>query len=435
MKSIPIIDYSSHPGYADLNVERNDGTELVDQMAAIDDVFARGVNGEQFRQQTQPHWDRMATIVKESVAAEAIRGQVELAIRKALDTMTAYCGWSSKPKKTQSKRHYTDETSSMLDQLDERGCAATTFPESVLDQLKQMLASEMDQTVARHETCAIDRCTFHMQPKGDAFDLAWKTLRSIGLLSAVNEMFGRQAEPMYWYFAHNTATESWYKDCYADVGLPTSRFAYAHFDNDFELAKIQIYLTDVGPENGPFSFVPGSHKWTGCKTQQYIFKELDRTLRYPKDESLYYRPRFKTAANREDMMRLPVPLQGTSHFGDDVVDGTELAKQLEQNFHSVTSDQGNCCVFAGGDLLHYGGLVEGADRWVLQLGVATQRPHSAGPPPRQTLLRKLASTGRKYVGNKPVDAVRRILGYRDEPVKQQKYQPLVKKESEKSSAE
>jgi hypothetical protein len=296
-----------------------------------------------------------------------------------------------------------------------------------------MLSAEMEQTKVRHKMSPLDRCTLHMNAKGDAFDLAWKTIRSMGLTAALNEFFGRPVEPMYWYLAHNTSFESWYKDCYSDVGIPTSRFAYSHFDNDFELAKIQIYLTDVGKENGPFAFVPGSHKWTGCKTQQYIFKEMDRVLKYPKNEALYYRPLFGSITRRKEFLQLPVPLQGTSHLGDDVVDDSELSHQLEENFRIVTSDQGNCCVFAGGDLLHYGGLVSGADRWVLQLGVATQRPHSAGPAPTQTILRRLATKGRKCVGDKPIDAIRKILGYTDAPPRQSEYKPAANKETESSS--
>lgn len=432
MNSIPIIDYFSHPAFANISVERDEGTELAAEMQAIDEVFLGSPNGETFQRETASHWDRMADIARESVKSEMVRTQTELAVHKACETMTAYCRWKSKPTKATSKRHRTSETVSILEQLHDRGCAVTDFPAAVRDQLIGMLSEQMEQVEERHKLCPIDRCSLHMPTKGDAFDLAWKTLRSMGLTAALHDLFGRPVEPMYWYLAHNTASEAWYKDCYADAGLPTSQFAYGHFDHDFELAKIQIYFTEVGPENGPFTFVPGSHVWSGCKTQQYMFKEMDKTLRYPRNDSLYYRPRFQNEESRREFLELPVPLHGTSHFGDDVVEGSELSNELAQSFHAVTSDVGNCCVFAGGDLLHYGGIVSGAERWVLQVGVATQRPHSAGPAPKQTLLRKLASTGRRYVGDKPIDAVRRILGYTDDPVKQAGYTVTTPKEKEPS---
>jgi len=42
---------------------------------------------------------------------------------------------------------------------------------------------------------------------------------------------------------------------------------------------------------------------------------------------------------------LPRALQGSSHFGDDVIDGTQLSKDLLENEVLMTKDVGNCIVF------------------------------------------------------------------------------------------
>ena len=138
---------------------------------------------------------------------------------------------------------------------------------------------------------------------------------------------------------------------------------------------------------------------------------MDKSFKYPKNESLYYRPRFGCPQHRENLLKLPVPLQGSSHFGDDVAEGSELSRDLSQSFKVVTSDVGNCCIFAGGDLLHYGGKVSGADRWVIQFGLAAENPHSAGGPAKRSLLAKLATKSRKYVGNDTINGLRKFLGY------------------------
>jgi hypothetical protein len=56
---------------------------------------------------------------------------------------------------------------------------------------------------------------------------------------------------MWWHTAYHTAPDS-------------MAAQYFHFDLDrIKWLKVFIYLTDVGPDNGPHSFVPGSHQTSG----------------------------------------------------------------------------------------------------------------------------------------------------------------------------
>jgi hypothetical protein len=99
MNSIPLIDYSMHPAFAGLGVKQNQGTELLAEMKTIDEMLLRAPNGDQFQREAKSSWDRMATILRDSVSVETIRDQTELALYNAFDTMTAYCRWTTKPKK------------------------------------------------------------------------------------------------------------------------------------------------------------------------------------------------------------------------------------------------------------------------------------------------------------------------------------------------
>lgn len=423
MRSIPLVDYPNHPAFQQLPVTSPPGEEILAELNQIDQAMAEAPRD--LAQGASRHWRRIEQLVDETLEDETLRLPTRAAVKNAEDALTAHCLWKQKRQERITGRR-TKETKHCVQQLEEDGAAVLHLPDSVRRQLFELLADQRAETESRHRMKPIDRCTLHMRCSGPAFDLAWKTLQSTGIVTAVSDLFGRDVNPIYFYLAHNSARESWYQNCYADVDLPTSPFPYAHFDNDFDLAKIQIYLTDVGEENGPFAFVPGSHRWTGCKSQQFVFKEMDKAFKYPKQESLYYRPRFGCREHRENFLRLPLPLQGSSHFGDDVVEGTPLCERLRREFRTVTSDQGNCCVFAGGDLLHYGGLVTGADRWVVQFGLAAETPHSAGGPVQRSLLARLATKSRKYVGDEAINRLRRFLGYGDSTPSQSEYKPNLK---------
>ena len=378
------------------------------------------------REQTAEHFDEeIKGLVADSVADQSLCERTLKVIDDAADTMAAWIRWKAKCRPRPPK---SETAQQLLKQMQETGAAIVTVSPQTRQRLFDLLKEERATLERRHSLNPIDRCVLHMRARGEAYDLFMETLREQGLIDAVNGHFGRKAGVIYWYLAHNTASEQWYKDCYADVGLPTAKTAYAHFDNDFDLAKIQLYLTDVDEDNGPFAFVPGSHKWSGNRAQQFVFKQMDRTFKYPKNEELYYRPRFGSPEYRAEILQLPQPLQGSSHFGDDVVPGSDLERELDDAFLKVTADQGNCCVFAGGDLIHYGGLVDGEDRWVLQLGLAIEKPWSAGPEATRSLLRRLATRCRKFIGDRPIDAIRRLMGFNDSKGSpaQNQYKPVSK---------
>ena len=98
-----------------------------------------------------------------------------------------------------------------------------------------------------------------------------------------------------------------------------------------------------------------------------LFRSYSNAYPARHDEEDYYRPRFKYLDERERFVNLPKILQGTSHFGDDVVDGSPLSDFLLTNEKRVESDAPECLLFDGPQAIHRGGIVQEGERIALQL--------------------------------------------------------------------
>src|SRR5262249_44933857 len=81
----------------------------------------------------------------------------------------------------------------------------------------------------------------------------------------------------------------------------------------------------------------------------------------------YYRARFKELEYRREFMMLPRAFQACSHFGDDILDETLLAKELLEQEVKLTNDVGNCIVFDGDYGIHRGALVKEGERFAFQV--------------------------------------------------------------------
>jgi hypothetical protein len=87
-------------------------------------------------------------------------------------------------------------------------------------------------------------------------------------------------------------------------------------------------------------------------------------------------------------MTLPTELRFNSHFGFDVIPGSELEENLSTREVEITGAKGTYLVFDGANLLHRGGLVKKGDRLALQIIFAARDP----------LARRIAKGIRNRIG-------------------------------------
>ncbi len=193
-----------------------------------------------------------------------------------------------------------------------------------------------------------------------------------GYTGATSAFYGCEMELLSVNLVYSHEREVWWRDCYADCGLPTSPAAYYHHDQDWHQIKAVLYLTPATRETGAFSYIEGGHGFRqGNALAHFYFHlghEMDRAAAMANvGVPQYYRRGFTDPALRAGFVNLPRVLQGSTHFGDDLHERSPHTTALLARERVVESSSGNVVLFNGGDLLHRGGLVQRGERWSLQL--------------------------------------------------------------------
>jgi len=200
-------------------------------------------------------------------------------------------------------------------------------------------------------------------------------LRKTGIWGAAEKYKRLRLELAYCALELSNEGQTWYRDCYSDAGLPTSDTAYLHYDGNFSVIKALIYLNDVDLQAGPFRYNSQSLKWKRSVFTNTLLVHLDQALgerRYHGYGGTYYRPRFKLTSTRNDFASLPRCFRSSSHFGDDLLNGSPMSKRLLEAERPVTGPAGTCILFDGYGGLHRGGLVTKGERWVINVGLQAE---------------------------------------------------------------
>lgn len=165
-------------------------------------------------------------------------------------------------------------------------------------------------------------------------------------------------------------------------GLPglarAPRTLYAHLDESSAVPKSIVYLSDVGPANGPTSCYPGAYEALELHPLQDLIgrgignvgSAADSPLRaaYAKG----YHQSMTSEAFRRHFMKLPVELRFNSHLGWDLLPEGAAEADLLRRERTMIGPAGTFIVFDGARLLHRGGLLEAGERVALQVMFSEQ---------------------------------------------------------------
>ncbi len=114
--------------------------------------------------------------------------------------------------------------------------------------------------------------------------------------------------------------------------------------------KIVLYLSDVGPGDGPFGLSPGSHRWNAGAPDRIVrraFDKSDMTARSPREQRMF--------------MSLPQEMQVKAGFGSDMLAEWPQTRALVDS-ESITLGGPGRLVLFDPEAMHRGGMSTTGER-------------------------------------------------------------------------
>jgi hypothetical protein len=198
-----------------------------------------------------------------------------------------------------------------------------------------------------------------------------KEFRKQGVFKILAEAFGVRYTYTGMSIELSVAGSTWWKDSLGQSTPPATM--YAHLDETVYAPKSIVYLSEVTRENGPTSCYPGLYREIQNSALQDIIGRVVCRVGATAGSPLnsYYAATYHQTVGSENFRRhfmsLPGELRFNSHFGWDVIPGSELESRMKAEELVMTGSAGKFIVFDGSQLLHRGGLIEAGERIALQV--------------------------------------------------------------------
>jgi len=245
----------------------------------------------------------------------------------------------------------------LLSRLKSDGVASLRLSDEDMDAIRRVVAAPFAKLDARRAAIPLDRrkfddnvywCTRSADP--EAFTVVEDVFRRHGILEAASAYLGRPVGVKHINPQINQEDYAFWKRQFPDTDVPDPWTSYLHVDTTYGILKGAIYIHEVGPDNGPFCYVRGSHRakvgW------------LEGMIRRTND---YCGFSGRRPDARKKFMALPRMLRRKAEFGGDILDNSIDASRLREGHLSLTSSYGNCILFDGTGI-HRGGMVNRGER-------------------------------------------------------------------------
>jgi hypothetical protein len=334
-----IVDYEAHPAYADLIKTASfgkKGSALLRYAARFTLLLTKRV----IRYEMIPFENRNPQSLRDRI------GFVISGFRNAFGFGNKKADMSNDPP--------------ALAQLNAHGVAVIKMPEAQFDRLQSLAKPDFDTLVARRGVRANrrefdeSRMSSDRRQSPDLFTFVETILADSGLAAAADAYMGRKVKLMDINPQINDPSDSFWRDIFEDrPGIDLPRTAYCHRDSSGGDLKAIIYMTDVGTDEGPFSFAVGSN--------HMVISQLDNLLCEANDHNSFSGTDLDARAS---FAALPAKLRQKGAFGNDLDDAAPLSHQIANALWEIKGSKGSIVLFDTKGV-HRGGMVDAGERRVI----------------------------------------------------------------------
>ena len=243
--------------------------------------------------------------------------------------------------------------------LQHQGCAVVLMPSESLGRVEELSRPLFADLERRRESESgirefeSSRYYANREHSAALFSAVEQVLSEAGVFASAERYLGHRVSLVDVNPQINDPTDDFWKRTFPDLALEQPRCAYFHRDASGGDIKAIIYLSDVGPLNGPFSYVLGSHRMQMSVTDDHIAEANDSNGLA--GTALQERRLFAA---------LPSRLRQKGTFGNDVLAGSDLETDLLGSMWPITGNRGSIVVFDTKGV-HRGGMVVEGERRVI----------------------------------------------------------------------
>ena len=187
----------------------------------------------------------------------------------------------------------------------------------------------------------------------ELFAAVGDALERSGILDGVSAYIGRRAALIDVNPQINDPSDDFWRRIFADLPPAERPAAYLHRDASGGDIKAIFYLSDVGPENGPFAYAIGTQTVRSGTLRDWIEETNDQSA-----------CSGTGPVNRGRFAALPAALRRKCSFGNDVLPATEIAQRVLGAEWTITAPRGHVVLFDTKGF-HRGGMVRQGERLVL----------------------------------------------------------------------
>ena len=336
-----LVDYAAHPAYAALIAEANFGRKLKSRVRFYKSMMPLLVK----------------RLIRYEMIPREIREPSNLVDWFKLIGTSLHNGLGLHSKNKQEKK-----TSEVFKTLDANGLCVLQMEDSLFTELENVAQEHFDRLEKqRNRTQSDDREFDESRGSVDAREYGnqlYKTINGIlenaGILDAASKYMGRKAKLVDGNPQINDSSDTFWLKVFPDMKLEDIPItAYHHRDASGGDLKAIFYMSDVGPNNGPFSYAIGSHKLHIPRVDDLIAEAND-----------FNGMSGTTLEMRRLFSALPEKLRQKGTFGNDLVEQSILSKEIEKSVWKITGSKGSIVLFDTKGI-HRGGMVSSGDRRVI----------------------------------------------------------------------